>query len=196
MLKISDFSLDKQKSFTPKKILSVPCTMDSSFFSLQMAPWCPNFPHQRLWFGIQLTLAMLKQCSTNIEAMLKCRFPIFQHWFLIGSTLAMLKQCWTNVEAKLKCRFPTFQRWFLIGSTMAMLKQCWTYVEAMLKLRSREYRFTHMNCSTVDIPFLSEALSGERIWVILKVANLMRKVWWLRQEEKEKKEKKLIWRFA
>ena len=28
-------------------------------------------------------------------------------------------------------------------------------------LRSREYRFTHMNRSTVDIPFLSEALSGE-----------------------------------
>ena len=44
-------------------------------------------------------------------------------------------------------------------------------------LRSREYMFTHMNRSTVDIPFLSEALSGERIWVILKVANLMRKVW-------------------
>jgi hypothetical protein len=53
-----------------------------------------------------------------------------------------------------------------------------------------------MNCSTVDIPFLSEALSGERIWVILKVANLMTKVWWLQQEEKEKKEKKMIWRFA
>jgi hypothetical protein len=34
-----------------------------------------------------------------------------------------------------------------------------------------------MNRSTVDIPFLSEALSGERILVILKVANLMRKVW-------------------
>ena len=33
-----------------------------------------------------------------------------------------------------------------------------------------------MNCSTVDIPFLSEALLGERIWVILNVANLMRKV--------------------
>ena len=30
-------------------------------------------------------------------------------------------------------------------------------------VRSREYRFTHMNRSTVDIPFLSEALSGERI---------------------------------
>ena len=30
-------------------------------------------------------------------------------------------------------------------------------------LRSREYRFTHMNCSTVDIPFLSETLSGGRI---------------------------------
>ena len=69
-----------------------------------------------------------------------------------------------------------------------------------------------MNRSTVDIPFLSEALSGEIIWVILKVANLneeglvimtgregeeeekdsLRKVWWLQQEEKEKKEKKLI----
>ena len=63
-------------------------------------------------------------------------------------------------------------------------------------VRSREYRFTHMDYSLIDIPFLSEALSGERIWVILKVANLMRKVWWLQQEEKEKKEKKLIWRFA
>ena len=37
-----------------------------------------------------------------------------------------------------------------------------------MSLRSREYRFTHMNRSTVDIPFLSEALSGERIWVIIK----------------------------
>ena len=36
MLKISDFYLDKQKSFIPKKILSVPCTMDSSFFRQQM----------------------------------------------------------------------------------------------------------------------------------------------------------------
>ena len=53
-----------------------------------------------------------------------------------------------------------------------------------------------MNRSTVDIPFLLEVLSEERIWEILKVANLMRKVWWLQQEEKEKKEKKLIWRFA
>ena len=35
------------------------------------------------------------------------------------------------------------------------------------KIRSREYRFTHMNCSLLDIPFLSEALSGERIWVII-----------------------------
>ena len=49
--------------------------------------------------------------------------------------------------------------------------------------------FTHMNCFTVDIPFLSESLSGEMVWVILKVANLMRKVWLLQQEEKEKKEK-------
>ena len=36
MLKISDFYLDKQKSFIPKKILSVPCTMDSTFFSLDV----------------------------------------------------------------------------------------------------------------------------------------------------------------
>ena len=50
-----------------------------------------------------------------------------------------------------------------------------------------------MNSSSVDIPFLSEACSGDRIWVILKVADLMRKVWWLWQEEKEKMEKKLIW---
>ena len=38
MLKISDFYLDKQKSFIPKKILSVPYTIDSSSFSQQMAP--------------------------------------------------------------------------------------------------------------------------------------------------------------
>ena len=37
--KISDFYLDKQKSFIPKKILSLPCAMDSTFFSQQMAPW-------------------------------------------------------------------------------------------------------------------------------------------------------------
>ena len=43
------------------------------------------------------------------------------------------------------------------------------------RLRSREYRFTYMNCSTVDIPFLSEALSGEIIWVILKVAEVTSK---------------------
>ena len=34
-----------------------------------------------------------------------------------------------------------------------------------------------MNRSTVDIPFLSEALSGEIVKVILKVANLIRKIW-------------------
>ena len=30
-------------------------------------------------------------------------------------------------------------------------------------LALREYRFTHMNCSTVDILFLSVALSAERL---------------------------------
>ena len=66
MLKISAFYLDKQFFFNSlkkyelyhvpwtnknvlfQKKLSVPCTMDSSFFSQKMAPWCPNFPHQRL----------------------------------------------------------------------------------------------------------------------------------------------------
>ena len=50
MLKISDFYRDKQIFFIHKKILSVPCNMDSSFFSQQMAPWPPNIPHHRLWF--------------------------------------------------------------------------------------------------------------------------------------------------
>ena len=29
--------------------MGIPRTMNSSFFSQQMAPWRPNFPHQRLW---------------------------------------------------------------------------------------------------------------------------------------------------
>ena len=47
---ISDFYLDKQKSFVPKKILSVPCTIDELFFQPidATAAWRPNFPHQRL----------------------------------------------------------------------------------------------------------------------------------------------------
>ena len=35
-MKVSAFYLDKQKSFIPKKNWSVPCTMDSSFFSQKM----------------------------------------------------------------------------------------------------------------------------------------------------------------
>ena len=37
MLKFSVFYLDRQKSFVPKKKWSVPCTMDSSFFSQEMS---------------------------------------------------------------------------------------------------------------------------------------------------------------
>ena len=44
------FIVTNKKVLFVKKILIVPCTMDSSFFSQQMAPWCPNFPHQRLWY--------------------------------------------------------------------------------------------------------------------------------------------------
>ena len=44
--------LTNKKILFLKKILSAPCTMDSSFFSPLMAPWRPNFPHQRLWFRL------------------------------------------------------------------------------------------------------------------------------------------------
>ena len=54
---------------------------------------------------------------------------------------------------------------------MAHVKEADLLQEFLLELRSRGYRFTHMNRSTVDIPFLSEALSGETIWVILKIAT-------------------------
>ena len=46
MLNFSDFYLDKQKMFFSSK--NIKCIMNSSFFSQQMAPWRPNFPHQRL----------------------------------------------------------------------------------------------------------------------------------------------------
>ena len=72
--KISDFYLDKQKSFIPKKILSVPCIMDSSFFSQQMAPWRPNFPHQRLWFRILFTLR-----GRNLYS----KLPFIYYWQMI-----------------------------------------------------------------------------------------------------------------
>ena len=51
MLKISDFYLDKETCFIRKKYIKStrPCTMDSSFFSQQMAPWRPNLPNPRLW---------------------------------------------------------------------------------------------------------------------------------------------------
>ena len=42
--------LTNKKVLFLRYILSVPCTMESSFFSQQMAPWRPNFPHQRLCF--------------------------------------------------------------------------------------------------------------------------------------------------
>ena len=55
------------KKFYSWKILSVPCTMDSSFFSLQMAPWCLNFPHQRLWFSPHVTVREAKCMQENIS---------------------------------------------------------------------------------------------------------------------------------
>ena len=47
------YDQNKKVSFL-KNIWSVPCTMDSSYFSQKMATWCPNFPHtwlcSRIWF--------------------------------------------------------------------------------------------------------------------------------------------------
>ena len=54
MLKISVFYIDKQKSFIPKKIWSVPSLHDSSFFNRRMAPWRPNFPNPRPWLQPQV----------------------------------------------------------------------------------------------------------------------------------------------
>ena len=51
MLIISVSILTNKRVLVLNKILSVPSTMDSSFFSQQMAPWRPNFPHQRLWLN-------------------------------------------------------------------------------------------------------------------------------------------------
>ena len=42
-------SVGLRKNYPWYKILSVPSTMDSSFFRQQMAPWRPNYPHKRLW---------------------------------------------------------------------------------------------------------------------------------------------------
>ena len=41
--------LTNKKVLFLKKIWSVPCTIDSSYFSQKMATWRPNFPYPRLW---------------------------------------------------------------------------------------------------------------------------------------------------
>ena len=46
--------LRNKKVLFLKKIWSVPCTMDSSYFSQKMATWRPNFPH--LWLCLQQPL--------------------------------------------------------------------------------------------------------------------------------------------
>ena len=45
--------LTNKKVLFLKKFWSVPCTMDSSYFSQKMATWRPNFPHPRLCFRLQ-----------------------------------------------------------------------------------------------------------------------------------------------
>ena len=47
--------LTNKKVLLLKSILCVPnVPWIALFFSLQMAPWCPNFPHQRLWLMLDL----------------------------------------------------------------------------------------------------------------------------------------------
>ena len=81
MLKISDFFLDKQKSFIPKKILSVLCTIDSTFLSQKMATWRPNFPHQRLCGEVQKTR----------ETVLYQKWTRNAHW---------IKSCYVHIARK------------------------------------------------------------------------------------------------
>ena len=67
MLKISAFYLDKQKKNIPKKILTDHVhTMDSSFFSQQMAPWRPNFPNPRLWVFAPKAVIFLRKSFGQI----------------------------------------------------------------------------------------------------------------------------------
>ena len=62
-----------------KIILSLPGTMDSSFFNQQMAPWRPNFPHQRLCFLKRWFLAW------------SCRFLHFNYVLVpIGISIASI----------------------------------------------------------------------------------------------------------
>jgi hypothetical protein len=62
--------LTNKKVLFLKKISSVPCTMDSSFFRQKMATWRPNFPHQRLW----LILADLPKNDTHCSPIWICFF--------------------------------------------------------------------------------------------------------------------------
>jgi hypothetical protein len=54
-----------------QKILSVPCNMDRTFFSQQMAPWRPNFPHQRLWFLLGSCLCLPHRLTRTCWPLMK-----------------------------------------------------------------------------------------------------------------------------
>ena len=67
--------LTNKKVLFLKKILSVPFTIDSSFFSPQIAPWSPNFPHQRLWFPLKWVIGF-----PNTLYLAKFAFQTFSIW--------------------------------------------------------------------------------------------------------------------
>jgi hypothetical protein len=130
---------------------------------------------------------------SNAYLQFPCLFTVY--WLFLMQTNVDKFLAESNISPTLRTHANS-KVWLVAWVWVVVAKLVEFSDKLLTQLRSREYMFTHMNHSTVDIPFLSEALSGERIWVILKVANLMRKVWWLWQEEKEMKEKKLDWRIA
>ena len=69
--------------------MHLPCTIDSSFFNQQMAPWRPNFPNARLcskvrWFEIEEVFPYCPDCpnSPNSKIMLENWLRIHLSYFL------------------------------------------------------------------------------------------------------------------
>ena len=83
--------LTNKKVLSLKKILSVPYTMESSFFSLQMATWRPNFPHQRLY---SVTTPIHRQLNSAYSR--KNTTLHIGAWFLSNKTV---NQLWLESQA-------------------------------------------------------------------------------------------------
>ena len=105
LLKIIWLYLDTQKCFIPKKnikyLYHVPWI--ALFFSQQMAPWRPNFPHQRLWGNL---FVFLHAFSTLL----------FPHWKTLISIFFYPKEMdWEILFYKASSRTQTKSRWRILG---------------------------------------------------------------------------------